>query len=413
MSGSVQRRTVATGMAPLELTSRCDGMGTAVRWQVRNPNAIPVDFVWDIRETGESGRGTAPAQGEALFSSMRAESVARLFAEDLPVVEASACLPPQPTAARSNVEDIARIVYDALAAGEDLQGPLAEVFEVFGVPTLRAEEDGELIRTAVQTDQPVVLDLQLDALDRGFKSGAHVTLTSAFSQFAELGVEERGRNFDSSISLESFTPKLAYLLDKERVTLGEALPTLILALGRERANRTEEGIEDPVWGDALLDPLQFALLLYAFAYLPAHESYGFSPSRTGFALPPADLVVPNSATATASGWVKGLIKKKVEEFPKDLLQDLLLDTIEKLVKAPLSLESATSAVVCVSVVLNSFTMTLTSSAESLHRRWTDVPDPPAWQGEYRARLSYDFTPYQGREPVLALLGCGQGDRPPS
>ncbi len=53
--------------------------------------------------------------------------------------------------------------------------------------------------------------------------------------------------------------------------IGFIIRALFVNLGRERAKLTEEGITQPVWGDELIDPLQFLLFSYAIARAGAED----------------------------------------------------------------------------------------------------------------------------------------------
>lgn len=58
---------------PLQLTSMCNG-----RWRVRNSNAYPVAFSWDVYTSSEAGRGVATS-GDSFFSSSGGSQTVRLF----------------------------------------------------------------------------------------------------------------------------------------------------------------------------------------------------------------------------------------------------------------------------------------------------------------------------------------------
>jgi hypothetical protein len=60
--------------AKLNLTSMCDG-----QWRVRNSNAFPISFQWDVYKKREQGVGAVPANGEAFFETSRGEKTVRLF----------------------------------------------------------------------------------------------------------------------------------------------------------------------------------------------------------------------------------------------------------------------------------------------------------------------------------------------
>jgi Bacterial Ig-like domain len=64
-----------TTFTPLQLTSMCNG-----RWRVRNPNAVPISFNWDIYlKQDEKGVGVVPGSSDVFFTTSPGSRTVRLF----------------------------------------------------------------------------------------------------------------------------------------------------------------------------------------------------------------------------------------------------------------------------------------------------------------------------------------------
>ncbi len=77
----------------LQLTAMCNG-----RWRVRNPNAVPISFTWDIYKTTEKGVGVAPANSDVFFYTTTGSKTARVFVgtqqQQVKASNSSACTGP-------------------------------------------------------------------------------------------------------------------------------------------------------------------------------------------------------------------------------------------------------------------------------------------------------------------------------
>jgi hypothetical protein len=58
----------------LGLTSMCNG-----NWRVRNPNAFPIAFNWDVYNTPQKGVGTVPANSDVFFNTTTGSNTVRVF----------------------------------------------------------------------------------------------------------------------------------------------------------------------------------------------------------------------------------------------------------------------------------------------------------------------------------------------
>jgi hypothetical protein len=72
--GTDDLATNPTSFQPLQLTSMCNG-----RWRVRNPNAQPISFQWDVYNKTEKGVGVAAPNADTLYQSTLGSNTVRVF----------------------------------------------------------------------------------------------------------------------------------------------------------------------------------------------------------------------------------------------------------------------------------------------------------------------------------------------
>ncbi len=72
--GEVNNATNPATSTALGLTSMCNGS-----WRVRNPNATPISFTWDVYKTTQNGAGVVPANTDAFFTSSLGANTVRVF----------------------------------------------------------------------------------------------------------------------------------------------------------------------------------------------------------------------------------------------------------------------------------------------------------------------------------------------
>ncbi len=69
-----------TPFSKLNLTFMCGYAGdNTYLWRVRNPNGFAVNFTWDVYGGSENGSGTAPANGDAYFTTSTGSKTVRVF----------------------------------------------------------------------------------------------------------------------------------------------------------------------------------------------------------------------------------------------------------------------------------------------------------------------------------------------
>ena len=162
----------------------------------------------------------------------------------------------------SDLEAAGSELYVAVAEGREVSMHLTEIFSIFDMPVLGNANAVE-IDARRTNNEPFVLDVQLQAMVKGYENGSLVTLKSFCAAFAEAGV----RIADGPLTEAYLTNSLAPLVGKPTIEPKELLPALVLAIGHARAVQVDGMISNPVWGDDYLDPLQFILLSYAFQSL--------------------------------------------------------------------------------------------------------------------------------------------------
>jgi hypothetical protein len=244
-------------------------------------------------------------------------------------------------------EEIAREagrIYEGVKTGGDVGGMIAQVFGRFCVPVLRAETDGARIERRTSAGLPVLLDLQVAAMARSYADGTRVPLSSMISAFAENGA--RQKDPAGPLTLEGLTESLTAFSAQPAYAPGEQVLAFILTLGRERAALTAGGPSDPVWGDGWLDPLQMTLLTYAIHFA--------TPSASGQATEAAPL-----------SW-RSMVGGDNEEggfFDWRAFVKLLGRKLE----FPVTVDQAVRSSLCVSIVLNGYKFTVSSSKDRLVR----------------------------------------------
>jgi hypothetical protein len=72
--GNYSAVTNPTTWTNLQLTAMCDG-----RWRVRNSNAFPLAFTWDVYGKTEKGLGVAAPSGDTFFYTSKGSKTVRLF----------------------------------------------------------------------------------------------------------------------------------------------------------------------------------------------------------------------------------------------------------------------------------------------------------------------------------------------
>ncbi len=296
------------------------------------------------------------------------------------------------TASASLVNEVAADFYTNVAEGSELA---TEINDILGalIRVAPVEQEGK-IRGALEEGEPIALDAQVQILARAFDQGMMLDLNSFFAAAAKAGATVEGTG--EPLTRAYLTQELMPLLDQDTFTTEDILPAVVLALGRERARRSEAGITDPVWGDEWLDPLQATLLFYAI-----HFSGHDSPAASAYMAPPAH------STRQPSGSDAAADEKKLPDFlnPKEKGRDLVTGWIANLIDFPLGPDESAKQVLCASVILYSYKMDVSSSELDLYHRQHDNSALPYYT-RLDASLEFDFeTNFVGED--LLKLTCGE------
>jgi hypothetical protein len=356
---------------------------------------------------------------------------------------------------------VAEGLYDAVAEDAGVADTLAEIFEALGVPVLEAERDEAEVRARLAAGEPIVLDVQLQAMAGGFRNGSLVDLDSFFAAYSELGVS--AENPPGPFTRAHLSGRLAHLVGKPEILPGELLPALVFALGHERASRLGGGSSDPVWGDPYLDPLQFALLSYAIQQMPRRRSTGaiepefetwrFNTAGTigpdndsgavigrsrdtllqlaALSASPADETAPLYATAPdreprivlaqlGGGGKLGKVLAKItaKGVGKAGLFMILEESFEKIgriVEYPLGVGDSLDAMICASILLYSYKLAIVPPGPDPAEIWRRQPERPTlpYKAKLTAQLVFDFVPSEAAPAGLVLkwAGCRKDQLP--
>ncbi len=302
----------------------------------------------------------------------------------------------------AEVSSVAELIYDDVEAGEDVSPHIEAVLEAFGVPTLEADDvDGALERidaglpfvTTRVVEQMAAAYAQLRLVDvEGFAEGLveqGVELDFPYDLGgAELNAELLGSILYSSVIGGEADPELP--LDE-----GTVLPSLVRQLGQERARRKDLQ-EDFLWGDGLLDPLQFTLLAFTiFAESDeAERSLSGSPK------------LPSKFQFLQSNPGADFIKDQIKSQLKDKVEGELTSALQGLTQVPLDKKDAAKVSVCGSLILYGHKVAITNTPDLL---WHAPKKPNVTTIEMTLTFEDDYYDNWARavlgSAVTDLTGC--------
>ncbi len=305
-------------------------------------------------------------------------------------------------AAASTYEDVgsvAKLIYDAVEAGDDLAPHIGAVLEAFGVPVLEPDDaDGALER--LDAGLPFVTSLLVERMAAAYAQGRLVDAEGFAEGLAEQGV---GLAFPYSLSesgldysllgalLYSFTAVGANEPDMP-LGAGSVLPSLVVELGQERARRAKVDSVDPAWGDGRLDPLQFTLLSFTIFAKPARATRALSASE-GSGSPKIQFLQFNPVD---------FIKSKL----KDEAEGQLTSALQDLVEVPLDKQDAAKVSVCGSLILYGHKVSITNTPTLL---WHAPKAPNITSVEMTLTFEDDYYDNWARavlgSDVTDLAGC--------
>lgn len=296
-----------------------------------------------------------------------------------------------------DVTSVAKMIYDAVEAKEDVAPHIKAVLEAFGVPVLQADdEDGAVAR--LDAGLPFVTTRVVEEMAAAYAQGRLVDAEGFAEGLAEQGVGlPFPYNLDENAKLDqSFLGGMLYsfaILGESQpdvpLEAGYVLPTLARELGQERGRRVNPDALDPAWGDGRLDPLQFTLLSFTIFAKPA------SPD-------------PNSLASIGAS--KSLLGNPIEDAIKDAIKDKaedeLTSALQGVVEVPLDKKDAAKVSVCGSLILYGHKVSVTNTPDLL---WHAPKTPNVTTVEMTLTFEDDYHDNWARavlgSAVTDLTGC--------
>jgi hypothetical protein len=291
------------------------------------------------------------------------------------------------------VNGIAKMIYDAVAAGEDVTPHIEGVFEALGVPVL-ASDDASGAQARIAAGLPVMTESLAARMSEAYQDGVLVDAKGVFEGLVEQGVK---LGYPYNLGGDPLSADLFGALMYSSTVVGDAdpdqqvlpgyvLPALVRALGQERVRRTSGTDTDPAWGDGRLDPLQFTLVTYSIL-----TKGGTTGSKSGSGL-------RASHGLDAAGFIKDKIKDQIEDQFTGQLQDALEVPLDKTDAAKISL--------CGSLILYGHKVSMKNTPDLL---WHAPKTPNVTQVELTLTFEDDFYDNWARavlgSAVTDLTGC--------
>jgi hypothetical protein len=297
-----------------------------------------------------------------------------------------------PKAAKNSaqaMEQIARMIYDASSAHQDLQPYLNGVMTAFGVPPL-GTDDVAKADSRYKQGLPLIFLPQLAQMADEFNDGDLYTLDSFIAAANARGARQRGT--DQPLTREYLSLKFANYSGKAQYEARQALPAFVLALSRERAQRLPSPTADPLWGDGLLDPLQTTLLIYSISYAGAkpvpHAAFETDrPNRTAGFLRLSPLRSPTEAQSLADNPIVGWVT--------DQLTGEVTGEIQEQIGIPLDQQDAAQVTLCASLILYGHRTEVKTAPEKIYHE--DGSHPAETRVNVTVRFQDDY--YSKTKPI--------------
>lgn len=298
------------------------------------------------------------------------------------------------------VASVAKLIYDAVEANEDLSPHIEAVLAAFGVPTLEPDdEEGALAR--IEEGLPFVTSRVVEEMAAAYTQSVLIDAEGFTEGLVEQGVglpfpyDSAGIEFDYSFlggMLYSFAA-LGETMPDVPLEAGYVLPSLVRELGQERARRINPDEVDLVWGDGRLDPLQFTLLSFTIFAKPASPDLG-SLSNLG---------APRLLQANPGA---DFIKEQIKSQIKDKIEGDLTSAVQGIVEVPLDKKDAAKVSVCGSLILYGHKISITNTPDLL---WHAPKAPNLTEVEMTLTFEDDYHDNWARavlgSAVTDLTGC--------
>jgi len=299
----------------------------------------------------------------------------------------------------ADITSVAKMIYDAVDAGEDVSPHIEGVLEAFGVPVL-ADDDADGALAQIDAGLPFLTTRVAAHMAENYARGELTDVEGFVEGLAEQGVAlaypfNLGGSLDSNFlgaMLYSFTAG-AESEPEMPMEAGYVLPALVHELGQERAERYATDSVDPIWGDDRLDPLQFTQLSFTVFATPA------KPAQKTRSLSPASIKFRSNPGAD---FIKNAIKDKI----KDEAEGQVTSALQDLVEVPLDKQDAAKVSVCGSLILYGHKVTMTNTPNLL---WHAPKTPNLTQVDLTLTFEDDYYDNWARavlgSAVTDLTGC--------
>ncbi len=262
------------------------------------------------------------------------------------------------TTTYAQLASVAKVIYDAVEAGEDVSPYIGEVFEAFGVPVL-ANDDIEGAKARIAAGLPVVTARLVGRMAQGYADGAFVDAESFFEGLAEHGVslkppadqDSRGIGYVLGSTIYS-NAYASWSFSGTPLTAKTVLPTFVWALGQERARRAN--VPNAVlktWPDGRFDPLQMTLMTFTIFLKQSAAAHTTAMAASDTAVQSRSALV----AGPAANFIKDQIKGEVTSFAQDF------------VELPLDEQDAAKVSVCGSLILYGHKVTMTNTPSLIWR----------------------------------------------
>jgi hypothetical protein len=282
------------------------------------------------------------------------------------------------------LENVARIIYDALADGQNLNSYISGVMTAFDAPPL-GEADIALVKKRYNQGLPLMFIPQVAEMADAYNDGGYVNLDAFITAANTQGAKQQGTN--DPLTREYLTQKFGDYEGKAQYATGQVLPAFVLALGRERATRFPPENADPLWGDGLLDPLQLTLLLYSISYSSSGPLSAKAPLTADIAHQDVEIsFVKDPIQAALMASVPG--SDPIVDWIKDQIEDEVTGEVQDFVEVPLDKAEAAQVSVCASLLLYGHQLKVTTTPKLIYHNdgskpWsTRVDVTLAFQDDY-------------------------------
>lgn len=287
--------------------------------------------------------------------------------------------------------EIATRFYDSEQNNLDLTADHIEYLcNTFRIPVIDSQ-DGDGFRACRDEGRPFLLDFQAARIAEKFNEQYLVTLDTFASGLGDRGARLAGTG--ESLNVAGLTARMRPLVGLTTYRTEEALAALVLAFGQERASRY--GGANSVWGDDYLDSIQFHLLLLGAAY---SGSEAFLPPLLPRTTPTLQSRRTRSDDDDLINWSKG----KMTDFAKGKATDFLSNMID----FPLGEEESAKAVLCTSILIYSYKVTMTAEHKHLTRKAPGATLPHETRVEGKVEFDFEKDDTSAEKDIaLALAGC--------